>query len=47
MPVADVNHCDHPDLVIDPVYDPVSPAPGTEPVVKGRKKALPDTVWLR
>jgi hypothetical protein len=45
--MADVHHGDHSGLLIDPVDDPVSPAPRAEPVVEWRKKAFPDTLRLR
>jgi hypothetical protein len=44
--MANAYHGDHSGLVIDPVDDPVSPA-RAEPVVEWRKKAFPDTMWLR
>jgi hypothetical protein len=45
--MANVYHGGHSGLLIDPVDDPVSPAPHAEPVVEGRKKAFPDTMRLR
>ena|ERR1700729_351105 len=46
-PMTNVHHGDHSGLLIDPVDDPVSPAPRAEPVVQWRKKAFPDTMRLR
>jgi hypothetical protein len=45
--MANVYHGDHSGLVIDPVDNPVSPAPRAEPVVDWREKAFPDPMWLR
>ena len=46
-PMANVYHGDYSGLHIDPVDDPVSPAPRTEPVVEWWEKAFPDTMRLR
>jgi hypothetical protein len=45
--MANVYHGDHPRLVIDPVDDPVSPAPRAESVVEWGEEAFPDTMRLR
>jgi hypothetical protein len=45
--MTDVHHRDHSGLIIDPVDDPVSPAPRAESVVEWGKEAFPHAMWLR